>query len=57
MTSYAPRRGVGQWGGTGGACCEDHLAFCGELWALRRLDMTRLGKPVFYASIRGALAS
>jgi hypothetical protein len=35
FTSNAPRRVVGQWGGTGGACCEDHLAFCGELWVLR----------------------
>jgi hypothetical protein len=25
---------VGQWGGAGGACCEDHLAFCGELVGL-----------------------
>ena len=25
------RRVVGQWGGAGGASCEDHLAFCGEL--------------------------
>ena len=31
MTSNASRRVVGQWGGAGGACCEDHLAFCGEL--------------------------
>ena len=31
VASNAPRRGVGQWGGAGGACCEDHLAFCGEL--------------------------
>ena len=26
MASNAPRRGVGQWGGAGGACCEDHFA-------------------------------
>ena len=31
VASNAPRRGVGQWGGAGGACCEDHLAFSGEL--------------------------
>ena len=30
-TSNATRRVVGQWGGAGGAVCEDHLAFCGEL--------------------------
>ena len=24
VTPNAPRRGVGQWGGAGGACCEDH---------------------------------
>ena len=51
FTAYASRRVVGQWGGTGGAICEDHLAFCGELCVMRRL--TRLEKPVFYASIRG----
>jgi len=39
---------VGQWGGAGGACCEDHLAFCGELLGLRRLDSawkTRIFNP------------
>ena len=35
VASNAPRRGVGQWGGAGGAGCEDHLAFCGELLGLR----------------------
>ena len=25
MTSNASRRVVGQWGGAGGACCEDHF--------------------------------
>ena len=25
LTAYASRRGVGQWGGAGGACCEDHF--------------------------------
>merc|ERR1719362_1587276 len=34
-TSNTSRRGVGQWGGAGGAICEDHFAFCGELLALR----------------------
>ena len=39
MASNASRRVVGQWGGAGGACCEDHLAFCGELLGLaRRFD-------------------
>ena len=37
-TSYASRRVVGQWGGAGGASCEDHLAFFGEFLGLRRLD-------------------
>ena len=31
FTSNTSRRVVGQWGGAGGAICEDHLAFCGEL--------------------------
>merc|ERR1712159_477105 len=35
VTPYASRRVVGQWGGAGGACCEDHLAFCGELLGFR----------------------
>ena len=26
LTSNASRRGVGQWGGAGGAICEDHFA-------------------------------
>ena len=29
-TSNASRRVVGQWGGTGGACCEDHFAVAGR---------------------------
>ena len=33
---HASWRVVGQWGGTGGAVCEDHLAFCGELLAFAR---------------------
>ena len=35
LTAYAPRRVVGQWGGTGGAICEDHLAFCAWLVTVR----------------------
>ena len=31
MASNASRRVVGQWSGAGGAICEDHIAFCGEL--------------------------
>ena len=27
---------MGQWGGAGGAICEDHFAFCGELWGFAR---------------------
>ena len=39
LTSNTSRRVVGQWGGAGGACYEDHLAFCGELLGFaRRLD-------------------
>jgi len=39
FTSNTTRRVVGQWGGAGGAICEDHLAFCGELLGFaRRLD-------------------
>ena len=34
--SNTSRRVVGQWGGAGGARCEDHLAFCGELLGFAR---------------------
>ena len=34
VTSNAPRRVVGQWGGAGGAICEDHLAFWGLFTAI-----------------------
>ena len=47
VTPNTSRRVVGQWGGAGGASCEDHLAFCGELLGLRRL--ARLAKPDFSA--------
>ena len=30
VTSNTSRRVVGQWGGTGGAICEDHLALAGS---------------------------
>ena len=30
-TSNTSRRVVGQWGGAGGAVCEDHLALAGRL--------------------------
>jgi hypothetical protein len=36
FTSNASRRVVGQWGGAGGAICEDHFAFCGELLGFAR---------------------
>ena len=31
MAPNAPRRVVGQWGGTGGAICEDHFALAGSV--------------------------
>ena len=34
LTSNATRRVVGQWGGAGGACCEDHFLVGGEAWEL-----------------------
>ena len=37
VTSNASRRVVGQWGGAGGASCEDHLALAGGRGALRAL--------------------
>ena len=38
FASNTSRRVVGQWGGAGGACCEDHFAFCGELLGFAALD-------------------
>ena len=35
-TSNATRRGVGQWGGAGGACCEDHFGLGGSFERARR---------------------
>ena len=37
FASNASRGVVGQWRGAGGACCEDHLAFCGVIWACAAL--------------------
>ena len=37
VASNATRRVEGQWRGAGGAVCEDHLAFCGELLGFARL--------------------
>ena len=31
FASYTPRSVVGQWGGAGGAVCEDHFALAGRL--------------------------
>jgi hypothetical protein len=31
VTPYASRRVVGQWGGAGGASCEDHFELAGRL--------------------------
>ena len=33
VTPYTSRRGVGQWGGAGGACCEDHFYRAARLLA------------------------
>jgi len=46
-TPYTSRRVVGQWGGAGGACCEDHFAFAVSYWVFSGLD--RLEKPDFSA--------
>ena len=43
LASNTSRRGVGQWGGAGGAICEDHLAFCVS-FGFARLDFfSRVG--------------
>ena len=36
LTSNATRRVVGQWGGAGGASCEDHFALAGSVRVARR---------------------
>ena len=35
VTPNAPRRVVGQWGGAGGAICEDHFGLAGWLVSFR----------------------
>ena len=45
MASNAPRRGVGQWGGAGGASCEYHLAFVGAFASFARRRGLCLGMP------------
>ena len=49
VASNTSRRVVGQWGGAGGAICEDHLAFL--RWAMGVCGgLTRLEKPEFFNS-------
>ena len=43
FTSNASRRVVGQWGGAGGAICEDHFALAGSV---RRASACKREKPV-----------
>ena len=42
VTPNAPRRVVGQWGGAGGACCEDHFGLAGWLVSFARRDRVLL---------------
>ncbi len=35
LTPNTSRGVVGQWGGTGGAICEDHFALAGRVWESR----------------------
>ena len=42
---------VGQWGGAGGALCEDHFAFCGELQAFAQADSASQN-PILTSSTR-----
>ena len=44
VTSNASRRIVGQWGGAGGAICEDHLVFAVSFLVRFKLD---LKNPIF----------
>jgi len=45
VASNASRRGVSQWGGAGGAFCEDHLAFL--RWAMFARRLIGLKNPIF----------
>ena len=51
VTPYASRRGVGQWGGAGGACCEDHLAYCDGYWVFARRGVVASGALVTYRTL------
>ena len=46
-TARSSRRVVGQWGGAGGASCEDHFAFSVSYWGPRRLKKLGLKNPFF----------
>ena len=46
MASNAPRRVVGQWGGTGGAVCEDHFALAGSVRVAAAISVRKLGASV-----------
>ena len=45
MTPYTSRRVVGQWGGAGGASCEDHFGLAGRLRASRGGVWSGRAKP------------
>ena len=49
MAPNATRRGSGQWGGAGGAICEDHLALAGSEG---RGDVRTREQPVLLLSTR-----
>ena len=40
-TSNAPRRAAGQWGGAGGAGCEDHLALVWRVCEARAAEFAK----------------
>ena len=45
--SASPSRTVvGQWGGAGGAICEDHFALAGRLWASRGDNTVGVPYPI-----------
>ena len=49
FTSNASRRVVGQWGGAGGACCEDHFGLAGP-WRDREGELISFCLPSIFTS-------
>ena len=55
FASNASRRVVGQWGGAGGAICEDHIALAGSVRLVTHRQGDRRKKPVLIVRAKTTL--